>query len=407
MPSIVSNSSTSLTNPTGHFTHHVIASIYCDQFEVACERLFNPRLRSLPVLVLEKDTVISCSTEAQNMGIYEGVTLAECQAQIIENKIVCLQANDALYMDISQRVMETLFNLAPSVKVHSSYEAFLTLEGDSSEDIWSLAHQIRSTVARHTGISVTIGLGTTQTLAQVACLLAQRYPFYQGIFDLSAHPSPDSLLSQIRIEDLCGVESGVTQTLHRYGLSSILDLKFASGRLRQSLPAQSSRLITELQGIPAMDFDLVREHKRQILGCYDFDIPAVTLSKLQEAVGTYTVWAAESLRLQQALASSVHVFLKASYPSSTTRTYHNFCVQRLPSPTETKTELLQAASQGVKKIYRPNLEYRKVGVILKGLVPKSAGATQSPKNRVPHKRQKLIKTGFVEIASSGFPVPTA
>ena len=51
-----------------------IALIDCNSFYVSCERLFNPKIRRLPVVVLSNNDgcIISRSTEAKALGIKMG-----------------------------------------------------------------------------------------------------------------------------------------------------------------------------------------------------------------------------------------------------------------------------------------------------------------------------------------------
>ena len=51
-----------------------IAIVDCKSFYVSCERLFNPKIRNVPVVVLSNNDgcVISRSTEAKALGIKMG-----------------------------------------------------------------------------------------------------------------------------------------------------------------------------------------------------------------------------------------------------------------------------------------------------------------------------------------------
>ena len=51
-----------------------IALVDCNSFYVSCERLFNPKIRNMPVVVLSNNDgcVISRSTEAKALGIKMG-----------------------------------------------------------------------------------------------------------------------------------------------------------------------------------------------------------------------------------------------------------------------------------------------------------------------------------------------
>ena len=60
-----------------------------------------------------------------------GVPFFKIQNEVNRYGIVAFSSNYALYADISNRVMTTLEELAPSVEIYSIDEAFLDLTGIS------------------------------------------------------------------------------------------------------------------------------------------------------------------------------------------------------------------------------------------------------------------------------------
>ena len=93
-----------------------IALIDCNSFYVSCERLFNPKIRKKPVVVLSNNDgcIISRSTEAKALGIKMGEPYFKAKDIIIKNKVNVFSSNYSLYGDLSRRVMRTLkrFNLS-------------------------------------------------------------------------------------------------------------------------------------------------------------------------------------------------------------------------------------------------------------------------------------------------------
>ena len=65
-----------------------IALIDCNSFYVSCERLFNPKIRKLPVVVLSNNDgcIISRSNEAKALGIKMGEPYFKARNIIIKNK---------------------------------------------------------------------------------------------------------------------------------------------------------------------------------------------------------------------------------------------------------------------------------------------------------------------------------
>ena len=106
-----------------------IALVDCNSFYVSCERLFNPRINNLPVVVLSNNDgcVISRSSEAKKIGIRMGEPYFKVKQLIREYNVQVYSSNYALYGDISRRVMHVLKKFSPKIEIYSIDEAFLDL----------------------------------------------------------------------------------------------------------------------------------------------------------------------------------------------------------------------------------------------------------------------------------------
>ena len=63
-----------------------IALIDCNSFYVSCERLFNPKIKRKPVVVLSNNDgcIIARSDEAKSLGVPMGAPMFKYNAQIFE-----------------------------------------------------------------------------------------------------------------------------------------------------------------------------------------------------------------------------------------------------------------------------------------------------------------------------------
>src|SRR6056297_1333439 len=97
------------------------ALVDCNNFYVSCERLFQPSLSGLPVVVLSNNDgcVVARSPEAKLLGIKMAVPAFQIADLIKKHHIKVYSSNYALYGDISSRVMATLESLAPQIEVYS------------------------------------------------------------------------------------------------------------------------------------------------------------------------------------------------------------------------------------------------------------------------------------------------
>ena len=142
----------------------MFALIDCNNFYASCERVFNPSLNHLPVVVLSNNDgcVIARSQEAKDLGIKMGVPAFQLESLIASNRVQVFSSNYSLYGDMSQRVMTVLATFAPDIEIYSIDEAFLLLDGfEDYFDLQEYAKTIRKTVLRCTGIPVSIGIAPT------------------------------------------------------------------------------------------------------------------------------------------------------------------------------------------------------------------------------------------------------
>src|SRR5215204_2911473 len=108
----------------------MIAHIDVNNFYVSCERVFAPRLRTRPVVVLSNNDgcVIARSNEAKALGIKMGTPYFKIDYLIEKENLAVFSSNYALYGDMSSRVMEALEAFSPETEVYSIDEAFLKID---------------------------------------------------------------------------------------------------------------------------------------------------------------------------------------------------------------------------------------------------------------------------------------
>lgn len=130
-----------------------------DNFYVSCERVFQPRLRGIPVVILSNDgCIVSRSAEARALGVPMGAPWFEWKPQSVRLGIVALSSNYTLYADMSKRMMRILKRFSPRQEVYSIDECFLDLAGVPADQQAELAASMRATVSREIGIPVCVGI---------------------------------------------------------------------------------------------------------------------------------------------------------------------------------------------------------------------------------------------------------
>ena len=83
-----------------------LALVDCNSFYVSCERLFNPKIRKKPVVVLSNNDgcIISRSNEAKALGIKMGEPYFKAKDIIIKNNVHVFSSNYSLYALIQDTI---------------------------------------------------------------------------------------------------------------------------------------------------------------------------------------------------------------------------------------------------------------------------------------------------------------
>lgn len=338
----------------------------CNQFFVSCEQLFNPRLLKKPVVVLSSNDgcVVARSKEAKALGIPMGAPAYQYAALFKEKGVHLLSSNFALYADISCRVMQVLHDLSPHVEEYSVDEAFLASDG---KDPIQEALEIQKRVVQWTGIPVSIGIGSTKTLAKVAGDLAKSAP--SGVLALLDENTIDETLKKIAPSDVWGIGSRLNLALKSHGIFTAYDLKQASELwLKSHFSVFVMRTALELKGSACFSLEEIPAMRQSLTCSRSFGTRVTELADLEEALSTYVASAAEKLRREALVASHLSVFITTS-PFLTHSRYSNVLTLNLPEPTSYTPELIQAAKSALAPLFRKGYLYKKVGVILGGIVP--------------------------------------
>jgi len=344
------------------------ALVDCNNFYVSCERVFNPKLEGVPVVVLSNNDgcIVARSNEAKAIPIPFAVPAFQCRETFRKHKVRVLSSNYTLYADMSRRVMDTLREFAYDMEVYSIDEAFLSLVGLEKERRGEFCSFLRKTVRQWTGIPVSIGIGETKTLAKVASKVAKKSD--EGVFDIIDYPYADNVLEGMDVSDIWGVGPAYTKFLYRYGITTALALKKAPEPLvRKKMGVMGVRTVRELNGRSCFWIEPPQTKRKGILSSKSFGRPVESLKELNEAAATYVTRAVEKLRSQRSVASVFMVFIltnrfKEDY-------YSNSYLCRLPAPSAYTPDFIRAAQSAMKRIYKPGKKYKKVGVFIADIVP--------------------------------------
>ena len=345
-----------------------IALIDCNSFYVSCERLFNPKIRKKPVVVLSNNDgcIISRSTEAKALGIKMGEPYFKAKDIIIKNKVNVFSSNYSLYGDLSRRVMRTLKRFNSAIEVYSIDEAFLDLSNFSDDEVEKVGREIRETVLKWTGIPTSIGIAKTKTLSKVANHIAKKKK--SGVTSLIGIENIDPILEKVEINDVWGVGRQLTKFYHKNGIYNAKQLKNKSNTwIKKNSNVLGSRTAMELRGVPCIDLETTQTKRKSCVVSRSFGQRIEKYQELKEAVANYCLNASEKIRSESLIAKSITVFVRTSPFQSRFGYYSNSKTIDFAISTNNSIEIVKTALVALDSIFKNGYRYQKAGVMLTGL----------------------------------------
>ncbi len=346
------------------------ALIDCNNFYVSCERVFNPKLQNKPVAVLSNNdgVIVSRSNEVKKLGIPMGAPVFKWREKLEENNVQLFSSNYALYGDMSNRVMMTLLSFKQDIEIYSIDEAFMDVSNIAIEQLRDLGLQIKSRVYKWTGIPVSVGFGSTKTLAKAANEYAKKHFETGGVVNFIGEKDVDKYLSQIEVSDVWGVGYRNTPKLKNQNFKTAERLKYANRKLiKKKYGVTLERTILELNDISCIRLSNGFVSKKTIASTRSFGRYVTDYSELSEAISSYVATASEKLRKQRSLTETILIFIRTNFRNKDPRKYANSIILKLPSSTSHTPTITKYALVGLKKIFKAGYKYQKAGVVLLGI----------------------------------------
>ena len=345
-----------------------LALVDCNSFYVSCERLFNPRIRRKPVVVLSNNDgcIISRSNEAKALGIKMGEPYFKAKDIIVKNKVEVFSSNYSLYGDLSRRVMRTLKRFNEEIEVYSIDEAFIDLSNFPDEEVEKVGKEIRETVLQWTGIPTSIGIAKTKTLSKIANHIAKKKQ--SGVTSLIGIENLDPILEKVEINDVWGVGRQLTKFYQKNGIYNAKQLKNKSNTwIKKSSNVLGSRTAMELRGIPCINLETSQTKRKSCVVSRSFGKRIEKFQELKEAVANYCLNASEKIRSESLVAKAITVFVRTSPFQRNFGYYSNAKTIDFPIATNNSIETVKTALSILEKIFKNGYQYQKAGVMLTGL----------------------------------------
>ncbi|HCK7398548.1 TPA: DNA polymerase V subunit UmuC [Acinetobacter baumannii] len=379
----------------------VFALVDVNNCYVSCERVFNPSLIDKPVIVLSNNDgcAVARSNEAKKLGIKMGVPLFQIKDIVQQNNVIVLSSNYTLYAEMSRRFHKVLgtYVTESEQEIYSIDECFLDLtDYYENFNLTNLAQDMRTKILKWVGLPCCVGIGSSKTEAKIANHIAKKYPAFNSVCNLVDMDlcNKEAFLAEIDVSEVWGVGRKHSKKLHGMGINTVFDLACTDSReMKKKFSIVMARTVAELQGISCIEIEHTPQTKQQIIASRSFGSRVTELEDLKEAISMYAQDACSRLRDESLLCGCMIAFVQSNPFDPNVPFYNKSISGGFSEPTDCALDLVRAATRMVSEIFKEGIKYKKCGVILTGLEPKSGHTYDLLTDfEMIEKKEKLMKT---------------
>lgn len=335
----------------------VILHIDGDAFFASCEIAKDPTLRGKSVITgKERGIVSACTYEAKARGVKRGMTLSDVRKVCPE--AVVLPSDYETYSLFSARMYAIVRRYTSAVEEYSIDECFADLTGMRRSLRMSypqIAEQIQHELEHELGMTFSIGVSVTKTLAKVG----SKWKKPAGLTVIPLRDAPQ-FLRALPIENVWGIGPNTSAYLAKFGVRTALDfVRKDEAWVRARLSKPFLETWKELNGEVVHELNLEgRQSYQSIAKTKTFTPPSsdpvFVLAQLSKNVENACIKA----RRWNLASPRVFFFLK-------TQNFRYYgCEVKLARASALPGEILGEIKKHVPRVWKGGVRYRATGVVL-------------------------------------------
>ncbi len=335
-----------------------IVHIDLDSFFVSVERLINPKLIGLPVLVggtSDRGVVASCSYEARTFGIHSAMPMKMAR-QLCPEAIV-VRGDHSQYSYYSDMITDIVKEDVPLYEKPSIDEFYIDLTGmDKFFGCYKMATELRQKITRETNLPISFALSSNKTVAKVGT--GEAKPNGQKEIPLGAEKG---FLAPLSIRKIPMVGDKTYQLLRGMGVMRIHTLQEMPCELMQQVLGENGTVIwRKANGIdnsPVIPYS----ERKSISTERTFDKDTIDVKALRGLLTGMTEKLAFQLRSENKLTACVSVKLRYS-------DFNTYTMQARIAYTSLDHILIEKVKTLFDKLYQKRMLIRLVGIRFSHLV---------------------------------------
>jgi len=335
---------------------HAIAHIDADCFYASCELIRHPELVGTPLCVLSSQDacVVAKTYDAKAAGIKTGMPVWE--AKKILPTATYLSADFRFYGLISEKMFSIFRRYTPDIEVYSIDEGFLDFNG--LRLLWrkgyeEIAHDIRRTVQQELGITVSVGVSVSRTLAK----MASEYHKPNGVTIVPGRMI-GLFLERVSLSDIPGIGRNRQALLAKFRIYSPAAFVGTEQYVIQRLLGKAGTdLWHELQGRSVLPLELYTRLPKSIARTASMGEVTSAKQMIFAHLTHHTVRLATELVTKQLFTTHLTIVLKQQDFNAVSIKYG------LEYPTNNYFKLSQYIKKSMRELYLPNEKYRACGIV--------------------------------------------
>lgn len=347
---------------------NAIAHIDCDAFYASCEAARRPDLKGRAICVLSSQDaiVVAKSYDAKALGITTGMPVWE--AKKVAPEAVFLAADFRYYGQISNKMFAVLRRYSPDIEIYSIDEGFMEMNGIRT--LWrkpfrQLADEIRHAIHRETGITASVGISVTRTLAKMAS--ESNKPNGTTVIP---GKRIERFLTDVAVRDIPGIGRNRAALLYKFNIHTALEFaELEEGLMQRLLGRHGMVLKQELSGISVLGLEINPPLPKSVARTASMGEVTQSRAIVAAHLSYHTMRLVSELVAKGLLTRQIHLFLTHDSFERTATNIH------LTVETSSLKRIMSAVKEGFVKLFRPGVCYRGCGVVANRI---SRGAALTP-----------------------------
>jgi DNA polymerase-4 len=329
-----------------------------DTFFVSCERLINPKLIGLPILIggsSDRGVVASCSYEARKFGVRSAMPMKYALRLCPQASVI--RGDMEFYSNKSHEVTAILNEVAPLVEKASIDEFYLDLSGmDKFFGCYKWTSELASRIIKESGLPISFALSVNKTVSKIGTGEAKPLGKLE-IQETNVQP----FLNPLPIQKIPMLGDVTFQLLSRIGIRNIQTLsEMPVEVLQQMIGKNGIDIWKKANGIDNNPVEPYTERK-SISTEHTFEKDTTDIHQIKALITGMVEKLSYQLRSQGFLVSTVVVKIR----------YNNFDTEtkQIKIPYTSFDHILtKTATEIFNKLYTRRMRLRLIGIRFTGLV---------------------------------------